>query len=69
MLNQSRLKTFGIILSSPVSAKIPVPEAEEQKVRTESTRNVLPIYVCDTGSELCNLVDVLCFDGGNYKPE
>lgn len=49
-------------LVQPVSAKIPVPETEEQKVRTESTRNVLPIYVCDTGSELCNLVDVLCFD-------
>lgn len=46
----------------PVSAKISVSETEEQKVRTESTRNVLPIYVCDTGSELCNLVDVLCFD-------
>lgn len=46
----------------PVSAKISVSETEEQKVRTESTRNVLPVYVCDTGSELCNLVDVLCFD-------
>lgn len=46
----------------PVSAKISVSETEEQKVRTESTRNVLPIYVRDTGSELCNLVDVLCFD-------
>lgn len=46
----------------PVSAKISVSETEEQKVRTESTRNVLPIDVRDTGSELCNLVDVLCFD-------
>lgn len=49
-------------LVQPISAKISVPETEEQKVRTESTRNVLPIYVCDPISEPCNLVDVLCFD-------
>lgn len=53
---------FWIPLVQPVSAKISVPETEEQKVRTEFTRNVLPIYVCDPISELCNLVDVLCFD-------
>lgn len=67
-LNQCRLMTFGFLLYSLSVQRFLYHRqrflcfCEEQKVRVESTRNVLPVYVCDTGSELCNLVDVLCFD-------